>query len=292
MGNGKKFYTIGDISDMCNVPIKTLRYYDEIKLLVPTYRDVDTNYRYYSEDQMLTLYIIRRLKNYGFSLDEISKLVYSGDVAMLGSKLREKTETIEHEIEDLKNLLHEIKFTLERLEKGNTFINCLSESKDVSKVITQEPEGITVEEIPATGYIYTRKVEINYQNAYVSVARWFEVFSIIKKNNLKSVGVVTLTYHNKELDQFLKKDCDLEVKVPVLEPVNIPSYKYVEKYKAVTTMHVGSHSTIINTHIKALKWINQHNYKIIGPISEEYIISPIDVKNENEYLTKIIIPVE
>ena len=30
----KKYYTIGDISDICNVPIKTLRYYDEIQLLV------------------------------------------------------------------------------------------------------------------------------------------------------------------------------------------------------------------------------------------------------------------
>ena len=63
-------------------------------------------------------------------------------------------------------------------------------------------------------------------------------------------------------------------------------------YKAVTTMHVGSHSKIITSHIKALKWINQNGYKVCGSISEEYIISPIDVKNEDEYLARIIIPIE
>ncbi|MEA5082748.1 MAG: MerR family transcriptional regulator [Lachnospiraceae bacterium] len=292
MNSEKKFYTIGDISDMCSVPIKTLRYYDEIHLLVPNHRDSETNYRYYSEDQMLTLYIIRRLKSFGFTLEEIRTLVYSGDVKSLDVKLTEKATQIEKEIDGLKNLHHEIELTLERMKKGSNFISCFEEDKDISKIITQDPDGITVEEIPKINCIFTRKKEFNYQNANVSVARWFELFALVKKLNLKSIGVITLTYHNEALDQFLKKDCDLEVSLPVFEALDSPNFKVMGGYKAVTTVHVGSHSTIITSHIKALKWINQHSYKINGPISEEYIISPIDVKNENEYITKIIIPIE
>lgn len=292
MNSEKKFYTIGDISDMCSVPIKTLRYYDEIHLLVPNHRDSETNYRYYSEDQMLTLYIIRRLKSFGFTLEEIRTLVYSGDVKSLDIKLAEKASEIEKEIEGLKTLHHEIELTLERMKKGSNFISCFDQDKDISKIITQDPDGITVEEIPKINCIFTRKKEFNYQNANVSVARWFELFALVKKLNLKSIGVITLTYHNEALDQFLKKDCDLEVSLPVFEALDSPNFKVMGGYKAVTTVHVGSHSTIITSHIKALKWINQHSYKINGPISEEYIISPIDVKNENEYITKIIIPIE
>lgn len=44
-------YSIGKVSTACNIPIKTLRYYDEIDLLKPEYRDNDSNYRYYSKDQ-------------------------------------------------------------------------------------------------------------------------------------------------------------------------------------------------------------------------------------------------
>ena len=289
----KKYYTIGDMSDICNVPIKTLRYYDEIQLLVPTHRDSDTNYRYYTEDQMLTLYTIRKLKTYGFSLEEIKQLVYHGDVSVLGNSLEARLKKIESDIENLRNLYNEIELTLSRVKKQKDFMACFNQSEDIESVITQDPEGIVIENISKYNCVYTRKVELNYQNAYISVARWFEVFDIAKKNNLKSIGSIVLTYHNDPLEQFMKKDCDLEVSVPVFGAMpNDKNFKTTGGYKAVTAMHVGSHSKIITTHIKALKWINQNNYKVCGPISEEYIISPIDVKNENEYLTKIIIPIE
>lgn len=293
MGQNKKYYTIGDISEICNVPIKTLRYYDEIKLLVPTHRDSETNYRYYTEDQMITLYTIRKLKTYGFPLEEIKSLVYHGTVSTLGDSLSLRLKKIESEIDSLKNLHNEIEVTLSRVKRQKEFMASYNQPEDIEEVITHDPEGIAIEYIPQTNCIATRKTELNYQNAYVSVSRWFEVFDIIKKNGYHSTGPITLTYHNEPLEQFMKKDCDLEISVPIAEtPTNNKNFKTMGGYKAVTTMHVGSHSKIITSHIKALKWINQNGYKVCGPISEEYIISPIDVKNEDEYLARIIIPIE
>lgn len=293
MKTSRKSYAIGDISDMCNVPIKTLRYYDEIGLLVPDYRDPTTNYRYYSEDQMLTLYIIRRLKMFGFTLEEIRNLVYNGDIGVFRKSLSNRVTELDKEIEDLFALKHEIGVTLERMKQGSDFIDWFNENGDASDILAETPSnGIRVEYIPETGYVFTRKNEENYQNAYVSVARWFEVFAIIKKYHLKSAGVITLTYHNEPLGQFFQKDCDLEVSIPVEGTIDKPFYGKRGGYDAVIAMHVGSHSKIINTHIKVLRWINQHNYEVIGPISEEYIVSPLDVKSEDNYLSKIIIPVK
>lgn len=291
MAKEKKYYTIGDISDICNVPIKTLRYYDQINLLVPNRRDSETNYRYYSEDQMLTLYIIRKLKSFGFNLEEIRTLVYAGDVETLKQKLKFRSTQIEDEIEDLKFVHQEILFTLERMNKGLDFLRCFKDDSNITKIISSVSEGISVEEIPSKNRIFTRRIEKNYQNADVSVARWFEIFSICKKYHLESVGSITLTYHNNPLGQFLDKDCDLEVSLPVNKLLNEPPFKNTPDFLAVTALHVGSHSTIINTHINAIKWVNQNNYTINGNISEEYLIAPIDVKNENEYLTKVIIPI-
>ena len=62
-------------------------------------------------------------------------------------------------------------------------------------------------------------------------------------------------------------------------------------FMAVTIFHIGPYNDIIKTYVKALQWINQNNYKVSGPVSEEFIISPIDVKDENEHVTKILIPV-
>ena len=57
MSEDKSYYSIGKVSALCNVPIKTLRYYDTIGLLVPDYRKDESNYRYYTQDQLLTLFI-------------------------------------------------------------------------------------------------------------------------------------------------------------------------------------------------------------------------------------------
>ena len=63
-------------------------------------------------------------------------------------------------------------------------------------------------------------------------------------------------------------------------------------FEAVTTYHVGSYSDIIKTYVKAIQWINQNDYAVNGPVSEEFIISPIDINEENDHVTKILIPVK
>lgn len=66
-------YKIGDFSKEVNVPIKTLRYYDEINLFKPVEVDLFTNYRYYSEEQIDDIKVILELKDLGFSLEEIKE---------------------------------------------------------------------------------------------------------------------------------------------------------------------------------------------------------------------------
>ena len=45
-------YKIGDFSRKVSVPVKTLRYYDEINLFKPSYIDDFTGYRYYTDEQI------------------------------------------------------------------------------------------------------------------------------------------------------------------------------------------------------------------------------------------------
>lgn len=64
-------YKIGEFSKIVNIPVKTLRYYDEIGLFKPSETDIYSNYRYYSEKQILDIKIIMELKEAGFLLEEI-----------------------------------------------------------------------------------------------------------------------------------------------------------------------------------------------------------------------------
>ena len=68
-------YKIGEFSKLVNVPVKTLRYYDEINLFKPQEIDLFSGYRYYSEQQIDDLEVILSLKEVGFSLEEIKKIL-------------------------------------------------------------------------------------------------------------------------------------------------------------------------------------------------------------------------
>ncbi|WP_395548431.1 MULTISPECIES: MerR family transcriptional regulator [unclassified Lacrimispora] len=74
-------FTIGELSKLYNIPIKTLRYYDEIGLLNPAKVDADSNYRYYTVEQFILVDLIKNSKIMGMSLAEIKELV-SGELTV------------------------------------------------------------------------------------------------------------------------------------------------------------------------------------------------------------------
>ncbi len=66
---------IGEFASVCNVTKKMLRHYDEIELLKPSGVDTENGYRIYTEEQAKRLDWIIVLKNLGFGLSEIRKML-------------------------------------------------------------------------------------------------------------------------------------------------------------------------------------------------------------------------
>lgn len=86
-------YKIGDFSKISEVSIKTLRYYDDINLLKPSYQDFFTGYRYYEETQLNEITLIKNLKELGLTLTEIKKYIESKEMDIFEIKKKgfEKT---------------------------------------------------------------------------------------------------------------------------------------------------------------------------------------------------------
>ncbi len=66
---------IGEFAEKCNTRISVLRHYDKEGLLKPEYVDPFTSYRYYSPEQIPVFYRITALKEAGFTLGEIRKML-------------------------------------------------------------------------------------------------------------------------------------------------------------------------------------------------------------------------
>lgn len=280
MSEQSKYYSIGKVAALCNVSVKTLRYYDQIGLLVPQYRKENSQYRYYEHTQLLTLHIIRKLRFLGVSLKEIQQIIHNCDSQAMAQCVIARMEEISKNIQELQDQLAIGESLLQRLKAGHIF---LTQNND---------DMIGIEQIPICDVIFTRKIKSDYQNSDVSIDRWFELLELAKKHDLKTTGSIILTYHNAPLEQFYNKDCDLESCIQVEEAKNGSEFKQFGGFLAATAIHVGKNEEIIQTHVKAIKWLKQQGYMISGPISEEYIVSPIDICDVADHITKVIIPIQ
>lgn len=113
-------YRIGEFSKITNIPVKTLRYYDEIGLLKPEEIDIFTNYRYYGESNKEDLKIILELKSVGFTLEEIKNNWdnFTNDVMLEKKKeLLQQATFIEEQIKKIDNLRSKISNNRIMLEK-------------------------------------------------------------------------------------------------------------------------------------------------------------------------------
>lgn len=275
-------YSIRKVSEICNISSKTLRYYDEIQLVVPEFRDDTNRYRYYSKKQMVTLAIIRRLRSMDFALKEIQSILSENNTNRLEQSIEMKLEDIKKEIDGLQIKYSETHSFLQRLRTGVDLLNI----KDVLS-----GDEISVVTIPKCDVIYTKQTMKNYANTEVSLDRWLEIVDMCEQYQLKSQGAVIVTYNANPLEQFLFSDLDIEFCMPVEATKEGDCYKTYGGFLAATAIHIGNYRDIIETHIRLIRWINQNQYKIVGNVSEEFIISPLDVDNVDEHVTKILVPV-
>ena len=96
---------IGDFANIFGVSIKTIRFYEEKKLIKPAYVDVYTGYRYYDEKNIEEMSKILAYKSLGFELSEI-KDVQKQTIANKIEEYKEKIMTMYSQINTLNSLLN------------------------------------------------------------------------------------------------------------------------------------------------------------------------------------------
>ncbi|MGE7689044.1 MerR family transcriptional regulator [Lysinibacillus sp. NPDC097214] len=101
---------IKNFSKLTGLSRKTLYLYDEHNILNPTFVDPNNDYRYYDKNQLLTAKRINLLKQAGFSLNEISKIIHrklSDDE--INNLIEEKLQLEMNKIKDANQTINNLK---------------------------------------------------------------------------------------------------------------------------------------------------------------------------------------
>ena len=69
-------FQIGEVAKILGVTRKTLLVYEDMGLLTPAVKDIDSGFRYYTADNMTQIRSIRSLQALGLSLKEVAEYYY------------------------------------------------------------------------------------------------------------------------------------------------------------------------------------------------------------------------
>lgn len=94
----EKFYSIGEAAKLAGTTIETLRHYDRIGLLKPAKVQPESNYRYYTDVELIYLEVISFCRKNGMSLREIKTMLHA-DFSEIIPFLQATEAHMEREIE-------------------------------------------------------------------------------------------------------------------------------------------------------------------------------------------------
>jgi DNA-binding transcriptional MerR regulator len=112
---------IGEFARIAQVSIATLRHYDQYGLLKPSALDPQSGYRYYALDQLPRLNRIVALKDLGFPLEQIARLLEEDlSLEQLQGMFKLKQEQIRQVIDVEQTRLEHIATRLRQIEQEGT----------------------------------------------------------------------------------------------------------------------------------------------------------------------------
>jgi effector-binding domain-containing protein len=267
-------FKIGDFSKLSRVSVKTLRYYDEVGLLKPIQIDRFTGYRFYSVDQLPRLNRILALKDLGFSLEQIARLL-DEDVSPseLRGMLRLKQGELQQQVEEQQSRLARVEARLKQIEQESG----MSAHDVVLKRVESQMVASVRETIPT----------------YSDIGQLFtKLFAELGQQGVKPGGPVLAIYYDAE---HLDQGADVEVAVPVAAPFvgkDISARQLPGNETMACLIHQGSYDLFGQSYTGLMTWIEANGYHLAGPSREIYLRGPESGGDPSSYVTEIQVPVE
>jgi DNA-binding transcriptional MerR regulator/predicted transcriptional regulator YdeE len=273
---------IGEFSKLVQVPVATLRYYDQVGLLKPIEVDRFTGYRYYSAGQLPRLNRILALKGLGFSLDQIAAVLAEGlTPEQMRGMLRLRHAQISQQLVDMQSQLLEVEVRLQQIEREAQL--------STYDVILKHVEPLLVASVQA---ILPNHSAVGALFGEVYEALGSHVGQALGPNPEEGGQTLVLWYDT----EFKERDVDGAAAFILRCPVPERGRMRVHELPAATmaaTVHHGSYNSIGEAHEAILKWIEANSYRIVGPDREINLYHSMPIRlDDPSYVTEIQYPVE
>lgn len=261
-------FKIGDFARLTRVGVKTLRYYDDIGLFKPARTDEENGYRRYSFEQLPRLNRILALKDLGFTLGQVAKMMDEGlGPGELEGMLRLRRAELEAQVAGAERRLKNVAARLYQIHR---------EGKMSEHEVVLKPVG------PLTIASAREVVATPERMRERCLALLEEVFTVVNEHDLPRGGTTLALYHGSE--------DGVDVEMAVLLQEQVPSQQFGQVVvRALPTERVASvvykgsfnaFDVVGQIHADIGRWVEASGYKIAGPSREIYLQPPEDYRQD------------
>lgn len=271
----EKLYSIGEVSRICNVSKKALRFYDKIDIISPDHISEGNKYRYYSRDTLLFVPVIKYFKQMGFKLEEMKELLDSDTYEIHEKGFRRK-------IDELKKLKEEINVSYVSVSDWYDLI------LEAESVLENQVTEVSVRFVESMTVCY---MEQEFDNNYME-----SIINIEWTNYLESIGhaitgPVHIVFQNVK-EKMENKNTKVFIFQKGANDVENGRKMTVGGKMMLSAYHIGSHDKINKTYNKIFSWADAHGYKCGNSSIERYVTDYWTIRKSEDFVTEILVDIE
>lgn len=273
---------IGDFSQLGQVSVRTLHHYDERGLLKPARIDDWTGYRFYSVEQLPKLNRILALKDLGFSLDQIGRLVQDDVPAeQLRGMLALKQAEIERQLTDGRTRLKRVAARLKQIEQEGS----------------PSPYEVVLKSAAPQTVVSSRAVAPTMADVARCRCDLYEaVYGCLAQSGESPSGPELALYHN---DSYVEENMEMEAALPI-RPNAVPDGDGITVYDlpavpqmASATFEGGDIWDIPEAVAALFAWAAENGYSSAGPMREVHHFGrELDHEDHTSLVMEIQLPIE
>jgi DNA-binding transcriptional MerR regulator len=275
-------FKIGEFSQLGQVTIRTLRHYDDLALLKPAYIDPDSDYRYYTIEQLPRLNRIIALKELGLTLEQIAKLL---DEQVSADQLRGMLALRQAE------LAQQIAATQAQLARVAGRLRQIEQEGTVS------PYEVARKSVAAQTVATIRQVVPTLADmTHYRCTFYDEIYEWLARHHIKPNGPELALYHNED---YTEQDIDMEVGIVVPASAAAQAAGRVRVYElpaastVASTTHYGSLWDVCYAIIAVVAWTGANTYAAHGPFRELHLFGrENDLFHEERLVVEMQLPIQ
>ena len=271
---GEKLYTIGEVSKLCSVSKKALRFYDEIGIISPDEVSSSNHYRYYSRRSLLDLTILKYYKQMGFKLEEMRNLLHSEEYRTMERGFLDKINELQEEQQAVNVKLRSVTDWYDLLVEAQT-------------VIENDVREVAVKFIEPKEYGFMDQKYIADEMEAVINLEWTEYLESVGSEITGAVNIVYPSWRDR-----LEGTCEtMRIMQEIILPARPEQLVRMGGEMMLTCYHIGSYKSLRETYDKMEVYAREHGYKLAETCWERYVTDCWTTKNPDMYVTEVRIGV-